>query len=116
MDDDIRLFGGDAGKACRAYSDPLFLQDFFLSEGHTEQTSNATATFVRFRGRTYACTCRHVRAALSDSSVVKGAHPSAALMAGKIVLNLSFHTSDSLITTLRAPVEGLDQHQVDVCI
>lgn len=114
MDDDIELFGSDAHRACRAYSDPIFLQDYLLSHGHTEETTNATATFVRFRGRVYACTCRHVRDAIGDPAVVQGAHPGAALMAGRIVFNLSFHSAEGLTTSLRAPGEG--GHQADVCV
>lgn len=38
---------------------PLYIQDAYLFGGYDASTKNATATFVKFGGRYYACTCRH---------------------------------------------------------
>ncbi len=40
IDDDVALFGGDPNKACRAYSDPLFLTDYFMEAGYTAAVHN----------------------------------------------------------------------------
>ena len=115
IDDDLKLFSSDPNKACRAYSDPLFLQDHFLFDGHHDKTPNATATFVRYRGRVYACTCRHVSEALTEPGLVKGDHPTAALMFGKAVLNLSMFTAEGLRSVLRSPTGDIEHH-TDVAI
>jgi hypothetical protein len=116
IDDDIRLFGRDPHKACRAYSDPLFLQDHFLSTGHNETIHNGTATFVNYRGHVYGCTCQHVSDAVDDPAITAGPHPTAALMVDRVVLNLSFWTAEGLRTALRTVTPGQGQHQVDVAI
>lgn len=44
----------------RRQTDPVWLQDHFMFTGHDENTESASGTFVKFRGRTYLCMCRHV--------------------------------------------------------
>jgi hypothetical protein len=39
---------------------PLYIQDAYLLEGYGASTRNATATFIKFSNRYFACTCRHV--------------------------------------------------------
>lgn len=41
-------------------TDPLWIQDHFLTSGHDENTPSATATFVKRKGCHYLVTCRHV--------------------------------------------------------
>ena len=116
IDDDTKLFGGDPHKACRAYSDPLFLQDHFLSTGHNENTHNGTATFVAYQGQVYACTCRHVADAAQDPAVNVSPHPTAALVFNRSILNLSFWTAEGLRPALRPVLHNHGQHQLDVAI
>lgn len=39
---------------------PIFIHSSYLHDGHTEDTSNGTATFIKYRNRFYAVTCQHV--------------------------------------------------------
>ncbi len=39
---------------------PVFFHSYFLFDGHTEETENATLTFIKYENRIYAVTCRHV--------------------------------------------------------
>lgn len=39
---------------------PVFFHSYFLSDGHSEETENATLTFVKYENRIYAVTCKHV--------------------------------------------------------
>lgn len=100
---------------CRLRSDPVFIGDYFLADGHSEQTINATATFVKFGGRYYACTCHHVQE-IVDKQKVEGEHGRVTLqiMAGKSVLNLSAFRADGLQTVLNRPEE--DGYPIDLCI
>ncbi len=116
IDDDVALFGGDPNKACRAYSDPLFLTDYFMEAGHTAAVHNGTVTFVRRHGQVYACTCRHVMDAVHQSGVVTGSHPTAALMYGRVRQNLSFWTVEGLRLGSRSPEGVGSDYQADVAI
>lgn len=51
----------------RSFTDPLFVQDFFLRTGRSIRTPCATATFVKFEKQIYAVTCRHVVANMSEA-------------------------------------------------
>jgi hypothetical protein len=112
MSNPIDQFQGDIHKVGRAFSDPLFFQDFFMRNGHTDRTVNGTATFVQYRGKKYACTCRHIRSALSDPAVAPHPHPSLMLMVGRVCLNLSTFVGEELIPSLRLP----DDETIDVCV
>lgn len=39
---------------------PVFFHSYFLSDGHSEETENATLTFVKYKNRVYAVTCKHI--------------------------------------------------------
>ena len=87
---------------------PLFIGDALLADGHTATTSSATATFVRFQGKTYAVTCRHVR---KDASAVTGW--SARLHAGVAVIPLANWSSAGLTSILR---DAADESGVDISL
>lgn len=107
----------DLFKKCRRWTDPLFLQDHFLHSGHDDTTHNATATFVKYANHYYVCTCQHVSEALDNKATrdTGTKRPTAALMVGKTVINLSFFTDDGLRSALRTPSVD-DGYKVDVCI
>lgn len=107
----------EMSRLCRRYTDPLFLQDHFLGSGHDHGTHNGTSTFVKYRGHHYVCTCRHVADSLGDKAIVgtETKHPTAALMVGRVVINLSFFTEDGLQSALRAPSVD-NEYKIDVCI
>ena len=108
-DENIRL--------ARSQTDPLWLQDHFLGTGHDVTTRNGTASFVSFKGRQFAVTCRHVMESASDPDVVTGApNPTVALHIDETVLNLSFFTATGLHVTLRAPDAERREQEVDVAI
>lgn len=105
-------------RAARKSSDPVYLQDFFLATGHTDSTRNATATFVRRNGHTYACTCRHVLTQSTDSSVVGPGttHPTLALTADQLVINLSSFVATGLVPALKAPEPQFCEAELDISI
>ncbi|MBF0376252.1 MAG: hypothetical protein HQK72_02100 [Desulfamplus sp.] len=39
---------------------PVFFHQYFLVDGHTEKTNNATLTFFKYNNRRYMVTCLHV--------------------------------------------------------
>ena len=45
--------------------EPLFLVDAWMRHGHSEATENGTLTYLKFEGRVYGVTCRHVVEAAS---------------------------------------------------
>jgi hypothetical protein len=59
-------------RLARSQTDPLWLQDHFLGTGDVT-TRNGTASFVSFKGRQFAVTCRDVMESASDPDVVAGA-------------------------------------------
>src|SRR3546814_4794145 len=107
----------DLGKMCRRYADPLFFHDSFLSSGHDQRTRNGTATFVRFKGKHYVCTCRHIADAVNEKNVfaVRTNHPTMSMAVGRVWLNLSFFDVDGLQSIFRSPAQT-DGYEVDVSI
>src|ERR1700737_2832330 len=80
-------------------------------------TRNGTASFVSFKGRQFAVTCRHVMESASGPDVVTGApNPTVALHFDETVLNLSFFMATGLHVTLRAPDAERREQEVDVAI
>lgn len=56
-------------RQCRKYTDRLFLQDHFLGSGHDDGTHNGTATFIKYGGHHYVCTCHHVAEAIGNEAI-----------------------------------------------
>lgn len=99
----------------RKWTHPLFLQDYFLSTGHDLDTHCGTATFIKYCGRHYLCTCDHVREKIGDPNVVNYSRfPTSALMFGSSVLNLSNLGQAGLSQALYAVSDP--QNDVDVAI
>jgi len=117
MNEGSETLEAELSRQCRSYTDPLFLQDHFLGSGHDDGTHNGTATFIKFGGHHYVCTCQHVAESLSDDTIVgpETRHPTAALMVGKSVINLSFFTEEGIQPALRAPSDE-EEYKTDVCI
>jgi hypothetical protein len=74
-------------KIARACTDPLWIQHRFLATGHGETTDNGTATFIKFEGRHYVCTCAHVVEAAKGDNVP-------ALMIDRTVFNFANYQID----------------------
>lgn len=102
----------------RRHTDPVWLQDHYLSTGHTEETNSATVTFIKRRGRIYAVTCGHVLDQLNNPESVPGAHlPTLALHIDQCVLNLSQFTGIGHITdATRGIKKNETHHDVDIAI
>lgn len=47
-------------KIAASHSEPLFLSEPFLGDGHGVEKANGTLTFIQYRGRIYGVTCAHV--------------------------------------------------------
>ena len=93
-------------KIARACCDPLWIQHRFLATGHDVTIDNGTATFIKFRGHHFICTCRHVADAPKGDFVP-------ALMAGKLVLNIaSYHPDRVYRHNFRLP----DRDSYDIAI
>jgi hypothetical protein len=89
----IERWKGEADAHCA----PLFILDFFLHGGHDASTRNATATFVTFGGKYYACTCRHAVELVQLLREKKAApNPTLALFFDKTMIPLSFFTAEGL--------------------
>lgn len=88
---------------------PLFLSDYFLTEGHNRLTTSATATFVQYERMTYAITCGHVKAAASSRD-----RWTAQLKAGRAVVNLSEWSSIGQVSALR-DVKGIAPVDISIC-
>ncbi|MDD9973270.1 MAG: hypothetical protein OXU27_04655 [Candidatus Poribacteria bacterium] len=96
----------------RRQTDPLWLQDYFLSTGHNETTQNATATFVKRRGRHFMVTCRHVL-----DITPQARHPSIALQIDETTLNFSYIDPQGIQCSVRAPEkEIMALPEVDIAL
>jgi hypothetical protein len=56
----------------KAVCAPLFATNQFLQSGHSDNTTNATVTFVQFKSRVYAVTCHHVLSAFQSEALRTG--------------------------------------------
>lgn len=88
---------------------PLFLNNYFLANGHNSLTTSATATFIQYEGMIYAVTCAHVNAAASSRD-----RCTAQLHAGRVVVNLSEWSSIGKVSALR-DVIGTAPVDISIC-
>ncbi|MET3648923.1 hypothetical protein [Phyllobacterium ifriqiyense] len=102
----------------RRQTDPAWLQDHYLGTGHTEETNNATFTFIKRRDQVYAVTCGHVVDQLSNPEAVPDARmPTLALQIDHGVLNLSQVTGIGRIShTTRATERNETHREIDIAI
>lgn len=70
---------------------PLFASGQFLQGGHDESTTNATVTFVAWRGRVYALTCHHVIAGFFAESVTTNRQLVPSIHSGRVMQQLGFY-------------------------
>ena len=98
-------------------TDPLWIQDHFLATGHDENTPNATATFVKRRGRHYMVTCRHVLESVTKRRDAGGeTQLTMALHVDRGVLNLSSVGPEGIVLSVRAPGADLHSRPADVAL
>jgi hypothetical protein len=96
---------------------PLYIQDAFLFNGHDASTKNATATLVKFKGRYYACTCRHVVEIVKKRRKMRATpFPTLALGLKKGFINLSFIGTDGLRDAVAIVRPGEGQHYLDLAV
>lgn len=96
----------------RRCSDPLFIQSRTLL-GRDEHTPNGTATLVQIDGAVYVVTCRHVAgypASIGDP------HVTCALMADKMVLNLSEITAEGVRSSFGEVAADFSDRERDIAI
>lgn len=96
---------------------PLYIQDALLADGHDATTKNATATFVKFEGKYYACTCRHAVDIVNDRRVI-GVSPFATLALGlkERFINLSLFGTDGLRDAISIVERKTGQDYLDLAI
>lgn len=63
---------GALDKRVKAVCAPLFATEQFLHGGHSENTTNATVTFMQLESRIYAVTCHHVLSAFLSEALRTG--------------------------------------------
>jgi len=96
---------------------PLYIQDFFLAGGHDESTRNATATFISFEGRYFACTCRHAVELVEKRRKGRFSRfPTLALGLKRGFINLSFFTAEGLRDAVSIVEPGEGEHYMDLAI
>ena len=106
-----------ADSLARRQTDPLWMQHHFLATGHDENTPNATATFVKRRGRHYMVTCGHVLQTVRQRRDAEGeTQLTMALYADPAVLNLSSVGPEGIVLSVRTPGAELHCEPADVAL
>ena len=101
----------------RRQTDPLWIQHHFLATGHDENTPNATATFVKRRGRHYLVTCGHVLQSVTRRRDAEGeTQLTMALQVDRGHLNLSSVGPEGVVLSVRSPAAALHSTPVDVAL
>lgn len=95
MSDNLSTLARSADEICRAASDPLFIQDYFLRTGHTAKQTNGTVTFLKYKNAIFACTCRHVFEEVKDNLVL-------AVMVERMVLNFASIGPVGVVSSFRS--------------
>jgi hypothetical protein len=73
-----------------SYCLPIFIHSYYLHEGHTEKTPNATVTFVKFKNNIYGITCKHVLESLKNKrKKVHNSNYTLSINLGKCILQFS---------------------------
>ena len=106
-----------ADSLARRQTDPLWIQHHFLATGHDENTPNATATFVKRRGRHYMVTCGHVLQTVTQRRDAEGeTQLTMALHVDRAVLNLSSVGPEGVVLSVRTPGAELHSKPADVAL
>lgn len=98
----------------RRNTDPLWLQDHDLTTRHTEETTNATATFISRKGKIYLVTCAHVVKSLAELRMLSA--PTLALHSGDHVININSTSVRRLDIKTEMPSELGEEAYVDIAI
>jgi hypothetical protein len=109
----LERFKSEATSNCAA----LFIEDLFLIGGHDASTRNATATFITFNGRYYACTCRHaVELVQRRREAGHSPFPTLALFFDKTYIPLSFLTAEGLEDAISIVTPEANEEYMDLAI
>ena len=101
----------------RRQTDPLWVQHHFLKMGHNENTPNATATFVKRRGRHYMVTCGHVLRTVAHRRHMGGeTRLTMALHVDRTVLDLSSVGPEGIVLGVRTPEAELQSEPADIAL
>ena len=106
-----------AESLARRQTDPTWIQHHFLATGHDENTPNATATFVKRRGRHYMVTCDHVLESVTRRRDAEGeTQLTMALRVDGGQLNLSSVGPEGVVLSVRSPAAELHSTPADVAL
>ncbi len=109
----LERFKSEAASNCA----PLFIEDLFLVGGHNASTRNATATFVMFEGKYYACTCRHVVELVQKRREAGySPFPTLAPFFDKTYIPLSLLTAEGLKDAISIVAPGANEDCMDLAI
>ena len=101
----------------RRQTDPLWLHHPYLAKGHDATTRNATATFIRRKGRHFMVTCRHVLEMVVEARTGSGReHLTMALHVGRTILNMAHASPTGVELSVRAPGGEYEAGQVDIAL
>lgn len=90
----ISTTDADLDARLKRFCAPLYATGRFLQGGHTEQSLNATATFVQFEGRFYAVTCHHVIAAFFSAGIEKNLSLIPTIHTGNLIHQMGSYAQD----------------------
>lgn len=82
---------------------PLFIGNYFFADGHNQESTNATITFINFQNIIYGVTCKHVH-----DEVHKVKHSTARIIIGNVVQNLSGWSHFGLESYISDVAEDID--------
>jgi hypothetical protein len=100
-----------------SHCEPLYLEDYFLMRGHDASTRNATATFVAYGGKYYACTCRHaVEIVHKRRESGSSKFETLALFMDKTRIPLSFFTAEGLQDSISIVTPGANEEYMDLAL
>ncbi len=101
----------------RRQTHPLWIQNYILASGHDENTPNATATFVKRKGRHYLVTCRHVLEFVSKRRTARGERQlTMALQIDGTVLNLSSVSAQGVVLNVRTPEARMHSERANIAL
>ena len=101
----------------RRQTDPLWLQHPYLATGHDATTRNATATFIRRKGRHFMVTCRHVLEVVEEARTGSGReHLTMALHVGRTIIDMCYASPAGTELSVRAPGGECEAGQADIAL
>jgi hypothetical protein len=96
---------------------PLYIKDAYLFDGFDASTKNATATFIEFSGRHFACTCRHVVEIVNERRENETSpFPTLSLGLKRGFIDLSWYSVDGLRDAMTIVPGGPNEEHLDLAI